>query len=128
MVASADVSQQGLTLLRALRRGGQQSMATLAGAAGMDLGAVSRQVRILEDDGAVKRSRTPEDGRVALLDLTPEGRAMADRIHAVGVGHLQEALQAWSEDDERTLARLMQRLVDDLMRTPIRPDHATVES
>jgi DNA-binding MarR family transcriptional regulator len=128
MVAAADVSQQGLALMRALRRGREQSMATLAGAAGMDLGAVSRQVRILEDDGAVKRSRSPEDGRVALVDLTPEGCAMADRIHAVGVRHLQEALQAWSDDDERTLARLMQRLVDDLVQTPIRPDSATVES
>ena len=128
LVAGVDVSQQGLALLRALRRGGQQSVATLAGAAGMDLGAVSRQVRLLEDDGAVTRSRSPEDGRVALLDLTPAGRAMADRIHTVGVRHMQEALRAWSEDDERTLARLMQRLVDDLMRTPIRPGPATVDS
>jgi DNA-binding MarR family transcriptional regulator len=125
-VAGVDVSQQGVALLRALRRGGQQSMATLAAAAAMDLGAVSRQVRLLEDEGAVRRSRVPEDGRVALLDLTPEGRAMADRIHAVGVRHLEDALRGWSDDDERTLARLMLRLVDDLVRTPIRPDPVTV--
>jgi DNA-binding MarR family transcriptional regulator len=128
MVAGVDVSQQGIALLRALLRGGQQSVATLAGAAGMDLGAVSRQVRILERDGAVRRSPSPEDGRVALLDLTPEGSAMADRIHAVGVRHLQEALQDWSDDDERALARLMERLVDDLVRTPIRPHPTNVET
>jgi DNA-binding MarR family transcriptional regulator len=127
MVARVDVSQQGIALLRALRRGGQQPVATLAAAAAMDLGAVSRQVRILEDDGAVRRSRSPEDGRVALLELTPQGRAMADRIHAVGVRHLEEALGGWSEADERTLARLMQRLVDDMVRTPIRPEPAAVE-
>jgi DNA-binding MarR family transcriptional regulator len=127
MVADVDVSQQGIALLRALRGAGRQSVAALASAAAMDLGAVSRQVRLLEGNGAVRRSRSPDDGRVALLELTPHGRAMADRIHAVGVRHLEEALGDWSEGDERTLAQLMQRLVDDLVRTPVRPDPAAVE-
>jgi DNA-binding MarR family transcriptional regulator len=128
MVADVDVSQQGIALLRVLRGGGQQSVAALASAAAMDLGAVSRQVRLLEGNGAVRRSRNPDDGRVALLELTPHGRAMADRVHDVGVRHLEEALGGWSEGDERTLAQLMQRLVDDLVRTPVRPDRAAVES
>jgi DNA-binding MarR family transcriptional regulator len=111
-----------VALLRALRRGGQQPVAALASSAAMDLGAVSRQVRLLEEAGAVRRSRSPEDGRVALLDLTPEGRRMVDRIQAVSVRHLEEALEGWSDDEELTLARLMQRLVDDMVRTPVRPE------
>ena len=55
-VAGVEVSQQGMTLLRVLLREGEQSMAAVAGAAAMDLGAVSRQVRLLEDAGAVRRS------------------------------------------------------------------------
>ena len=120
-VAGVEVSQQGVALLRALRRGGQQPVAALAASAAMDLGAVSRQVRLLEEAGAVERSRSSEDGRVALLDLTAEGRRMVDRIQAVSVQHLEEALQGWSDDEELTLARLMQRLVDDMVRTPVRP-------
>jgi DNA-binding MarR family transcriptional regulator len=122
--AGVDVSQQGVALLRALRRGGQQPVAALASSAAMDLGAVSRQVRLLEDAGAVRRSRSPEDGRVTLLDLTAEGRRMVDRIQAVSVRHLEEALAGWSDDEELTLARLMQRLVDDMVRTPVRPEAA----
>jgi len=121
-MAGVDVSQQGVALLRALRRGGQQPVAALAASAAMDLGAVSRQVRMLEDAGAVQRSRSAEDGRVTLLELTDEGRRMVDRIQAVSVRHLEEALGGWSDDEERTLARLMQRLVDDMVRTPVRPD------
>jgi DNA-binding MarR family transcriptional regulator len=121
-MAGVEVSQQGVALLRALRRGGEQPVAALASSAAMDLGAVSRQVRLLEEAGAVRRSRSPEDGRVALLDLTPEGRRMVDRIQAVSVRHLEEALQGWSDDEELTLARLMQRLVDDMVRTPVRPE------
>lgn len=127
-VAGVDVTQQSTTLLRVLLRDGKQSIATLATAAAMDLGAVSRQVRLLEQARAVRRSRSRHDARVALLELTAEGRRIAERIRAVSVRHLEEALHGWSDDDERTLARLMERLVDDLVATPVRPDGVTAGS
>jgi DNA-binding MarR family transcriptional regulator len=117
--AGVEVSQQGTTLLRVLLRGGQQSVNAVAAAAGMDLGAVSRQVRLLEEAGAVARSSHPDDGRVALLALTPEGRRIAERIRAIGMRHLEDALQHWSSGDERLLAELLRRFVDDLIATPV---------
>jgi DNA-binding MarR family transcriptional regulator len=119
--AGVEVSQQGSALLRVLLREGQLSVAALAAATPMEIAAVSRQVRLLERAGAVSRSASPDDGRVALLELTPAGRTLAERIRAVSVRHLQEALDAWSGADQRTLATLMGRLVDDLRATPIRP-------
>jgi len=59
---------------------------------------------------------------VALLELTREGRTLADRIRAVGVRHLEEALGEWSGADQQALATLMRRLVDDLKATPVRPE------
>jgi DNA-binding MarR family transcriptional regulator len=126
-VAGVDVGQQGVTLLRVLLREGEQPIAVLATAAAMDLGAVSRQVRILEDAGVLRRSRSRDDGRVALVELTAEGRRVAERIRAVSVRHLEEALRDWTATDERMLARLMQRLVDDLVATPVRPDAVAAE-
>jgi DNA-binding MarR family transcriptional regulator len=123
--AGVEVSQQGAALLRALLREGQLSVAALAASTPMEIAAVSRQVRLLEKAGAVERSSSPDDGRVALLDLTPEGRGIAERIRAVGVQHLQEALAGWSKADERTLARLLGRLVDDMQHTPIRPERTS---
>jgi|1186.fasta_scaffold557323_2 DNA-binding MarR family transcriptional regulator len=117
--AKVDVSQQGATLLRALLRGGEQPMATLATAAAMDLGAVSRQIRQLEELGAVRRSSDPGDGRVSLLRLTPKGRRMAENLRAVGVRHLDTALRDWTEADSRRLASLLDRLVTDLVATPV---------
>ena len=119
--AGVEVTQQGAALLRVLHREGQIAIATLAAATPMEIAAVSRQVRILEHGGAVRRTRSPDDGRVALLELTPDGREIAERIRAVGVHHLQEALAGWSTADERSLARLLRRLVDDLKATPVRP-------
>jgi DNA-binding MarR family transcriptional regulator len=119
--AGVDVSQQGAALLRVLLREGQLSVAALAAATPMEIAAVSRQVRLLEAAGTVSRSSSPDDGRVALIELTPEGRTLAETIRAVGVRHLQAALDGWSATDQRMLATLMWRLVDDLKATPIRP-------
>jgi DNA-binding MarR family transcriptional regulator len=117
--AAVDVSHQGAALLQVLLRAGRLSIAALAGLAAMDLGAVSRQVRLLERAGAVRRSASPDDGRVTLLELTAAGRRMAQRIGDVGARHMQEALHDWSQADQRALAQLLDRLVDDLVHTPL---------
>ena len=119
--AGAEVSLQGAALLRVLLREGQKSVAALAASAPMDIAAVSRQVRLLEAAGTVRRTASPADGRVALLELTPEGRELAEKIRAVGVRHLEGALAGWSAPDRQALARLLHRLVDDMVATPIRP-------
>lgn len=125
--AGVDVSQQGAALLRVLLREGQLSVAALAAATPMEIAAVSRQVRLLEAAGTITRATSPDDARVTLIDLTPDGRTLAETIRAVGVRHLQEALDAWSPTDQRKLATLMQRLVDDLRATPVRPGSSTAD-
>lgn len=120
-VAGVEVSQQGVALLRVLRREGELPAAALAAAAGMDLGAVSRQVRHLDDEGLVRRATDPADGRVTLVDLTPAGAALAERLHAISARHLEEALAGWSGAERRDLARALRRLVDDLRATPLAP-------
>lgn len=117
--ADVTVSQQGAVLLRALLHGGKQPLAKLASAAGMDLGAVSRQVRLLETAGAVQRSNDPADGRVSLLELTSQGRQMAESLRAAGVGHLVATLDGWPDNEVRTLTELLGRLVTDLVATPV---------
>jgi DNA-binding MarR family transcriptional regulator len=125
--AGVDISQQGVALLRVLLREGQLSVAALATATPMEIAAVSRQVRLLEAAGAITRATSPDDARVTLIELTPDGRKLAERIRAVGVRHLQEALDSWSGTDRRRLAKLMQRLVDDLRATPVRPGSPTAD-
>lgn len=119
--AGAEISQQGIQILRALHRHGEQPIAALAGLAHMDISAVSRQLRLLEEDDLVGRAAAASDGRVALVSLTPAGTRVARRIRAVGLRHLSDALADWSGDDRADLSRLMARLVDDLARTDVVP-------
>jgi DNA-binding MarR family transcriptional regulator len=122
--AGAEVSQQGVQILRALHRHGEQPIAALANLAHMDIAAVSRQLRLLEEQDLVRRATAASDGRVALVSLTPTGTRVAKRIRAVGLRHLSDALADWSGGDRADLSRLLSRLVDDLARTDIVPAEA----
>jgi DNA-binding MarR family transcriptional regulator len=119
--AGADVSQQGVQILRALHGHGEQPIAALAGLAQMDISAVSRQLRLLEEEDLVRRATAASDARVALVSLTPAGRRVAKRIRTVGLRHLSDALAGWSERDRADLVRLLSRLVDDLAGTDVVP-------
>jgi DNA-binding MarR family transcriptional regulator len=119
--AGADVTKQGVQLLRALHRYGEQPIADLASLAHMDVAAVSRQLRLLEGSDLVGRVTAAGDGRVTLVSLTARGRRIAKRIRDVGLRHLANAMQGWDRQDRKELARLLSRLVDDLMATEITP-------
>lgn len=118
--AGVEVGQQGVQILRALHRHGELPIAGLASAANMDISAVSRQLRTLEERDLVRRASAESDGRVALVSLTPEGTKVARRLRAVGLRHLSDALSEWTEAERRDLARLLGRLVDDFAGTEVR--------
>lgn len=121
--ADAEISQQGVQILRSLLRHGELPIAGVAAAAHMDISAVSRQLRPLEEAGLVARGTSKQDGRVALVALTDLGRTVAERIRRVGVRHLEASVQGWSKADKKQLTLLMTRLVDDMQRTSIeRPE------
>jgi DNA-binding MarR family transcriptional regulator len=115
-----DLSQQAVQVLVALD--GTLPVAQLAQAARMDVGAVSRQVRVLEADGYVTKAPSPENASVVLVTATPRGAEVADRIRAVRNDHVTRALAGWSATDRRALAVLLRRLVDDLQSTPYAED------
>jgi DNA-binding MarR family transcriptional regulator len=117
--AGVELSQQGVQLLRALHRSGETPVAALASASQMDVAAVSRQLRFLEDAGLVTRSPSPTDRRVVLIDTTDAGARVAARIRDVGLRHLTESLAGWSTTDRRRVTELLSRLVADLQRTGI---------
>jgi DNA-binding MarR family transcriptional regulator len=119
-VVGVDVTRAGYAILRCLDDGGELSQGELARLCSMDPGAASRQVRQLEDAGLVERAGA-DDGRVVVLRATARGRDVYRRIVAVRTGHMTEVLSGWSATDRAALARLVDRLVDDLKAVPFKP-------
>ena len=120
--ARASLTQQAFAVLRVLGDGGARPVADLARAAEMDAGAVSRQLKLLDDEGLVRRRTSPSHGSVVLVEATAAGRRAAERLSTVRDRHLQRALADWSTRDREELGRLLARLVEELQRTPYASD------
>jgi DNA-binding MarR family transcriptional regulator len=110
--------QQAMNVLRALGDRDPLPVGDLARAARMDTGAVSRQIRVLEEEGLVERHSSPQHGSIVLVVATEEGRAMAQRFERVRSAQLSRALIEWTPEERTQLGALMVRLVDDLQATP----------
>jgi MarR family transcriptional regulator for hemolysin len=120
----ADVTRAGYAVLRSIHEAGELSLGELARQCSMDPAAAGRQVKALEDDGFVVRA-SGEDARVTVVRLTPEGRDVYGKIVDIRNQHMSEVLSAWPSADRQALARLVDRLVDDLKAVPFRPARTT---
>lgn len=117
----SDVTRAGYAVLRCIDQAGELTLGHVARECSMDPAAAGRQVRALEEEGFVVRTPGEGDGRVTVVRLTDRGRDVYRRIVDVRTTHMNEVLSSWSKTDRATLARLVDRLVDDLKSIPFRP-------
>lgn len=113
-MAGVTVSQQAYVLLSRIQQDGPLAMGELARRTHMDPGATARQVAVLEAKGLVRRSPSPQDGRVSLVETTKSGEQERSRLAGVSNNHMVRVLSGWSERDQQSFARLLGKFVDDL--------------
>jgi DNA-binding MarR family transcriptional regulator len=118
--AGVDLSQQAIEVLRSVDRAAPVPVADLARTAHMDVGAVSRQLRLLEARGLLTRRPSPAHRSVVLVAPTARGRRLIGRVEAVRSRHLDDALAGWTAHERAELGRLLGRLVSDLQATSFR--------
>jgi DNA-binding MarR family transcriptional regulator len=92
-------------VLGRLDREGPQSVSDLAASERVRPQSMAQTVGELEADGLVDRRPDPDDGRRALVDLTPEGRERLESDRRHRVGWLVEAIDELPADDRKALAR-----------------------
>ncbi len=108
------VSATGIALLSRLYRAGPASPKALAAAESAAPQTLTRVFASLEEDGLVTRRPDPHDGRSAILELAPAGRALL-RAHAdVHVAWLSDAMAVELTAAERDLLRVAAALLDRL--------------
>lgn len=79
----------------------------LAEAMGVDRSLVTRQLRDLEDEGKVKVSPDPRDGRAFVAELTELGREQIAELTEFGLRRFESFLDGWETDEVRELTRLL---------------------
>lgn len=87
----------------------QQTLATI-------LGMVPSRLVVLVDEmeqwGLIERRENPNDRRRYALHITENGRSILESIGRIAREHAQALLAAISEDEQRQLATLLQRIAD----------------
>jgi DNA-binding MarR family transcriptional regulator len=74
-------------------------------------GAITHRLRGLERAGLAERVPDPRDARALLVQLTPEGVALADRIAPLHLDNERELLSALNQTEQRALAGLLRKLL-----------------
>ena len=81
----------------------------LAAYFGVGKATISRQLKVLEELGLIKREPDPMDGRAHLLDLTDEGRQRLDRARSGRRQRFHALLATWPTEDVRLVGRMLAR-------------------
>ena len=78
----------------------------------MDAVAVSRAVGRLLHDGRLRRSRAPADRRRSVLEVSPKGAAVYDRIAPLALRYERALVAVLSPTERAMLDRVLSRLLE----------------
>ena len=100
-----------LISLKTQRLANQRKLAETIGIQGATL---THHLNAMEADGLVTRRRDPTNRRVHVVELTDAGEALFQRLRAAAVAFDRQLRAGLADDDVATLARLLDRLRDNV--------------
>lgn len=98
-------------ILARIANGMNTTAAGMCRCSGYDTGSMTRMLDRLEEKGLVRRSRSAEDRRVVLLDLTATGRALYPKLLATAVKVLNKALDGFSPEEIQSFKGFLRRML-----------------
>jgi DNA-binding MarR family transcriptional regulator len=103
--------KQHYAVLRSLGDAGPAAQGPLADRIGLDRSDMVSLVDELEAAGHVVRSTDPTDRRRKIVTLTGSGEALLEELHALVVAADDDLLSPLSDEEQRTLADLLTRIL-----------------
>jgi DNA-binding MarR family transcriptional regulator len=74
-------------------------------------GAMSNRLNRLEQQGLLRRVPDPADGRGVIVELTPAGKRLVERVIAEHLENERRLTAALSRGEQRELAALLRKLL-----------------
>jgi DNA-binding MarR family transcriptional regulator len=118
-LAAFDVSRPAWDVLASLRRGGEPyrlSPTALYRGLMRTSGTMTHRLAGLEKAGLVRRVEDPDDSRSKLVELTPEGLALVDRIAPAHLENERRLLSPLTASEQHELTELLRKLLISLER------------
>jgi DNA-binding MarR family transcriptional regulator len=112
VLAEHEVSMWGYSVLTALDETPVRTQAALADAIGADKSRIIGTLDELQDAGLITRTPDPDDRRVRLLSITPNGRKVRRSVRKDIRAHENRLLAALSSADRQAFLRALQVLND----------------
>lgn len=97
-------------LLSEIETHGPIAMNVLAEKLKLNLSTASRQIAVLETKKLIQRFPDPQNGRISLVQLLPEGQRLLQKVQQVRQDAYNEILHDWSEEERLALAENLERL------------------
>lgn len=110
-LADKDVTVAEWALLRVLHSQEPTPPSRLAERMGLTRGAVTKLADRLTAKGLVARQANLSDGRAQTLELTPKGASFVPELAALADQNEAECFAHLSDDDRRTLERILRETV-----------------
>lgn len=110
LTAAEDLTLGQFAVLEALYSKGDQSVGTVRDRILSSSGTMPVIVKNLQQRGLIERLPDPNDGRVSLLHLTEQGRAVIARVIPVNQHMIETAFSVLTEEEQITLNQLMRKL------------------
>jgi DNA-binding MarR family transcriptional regulator len=121
---SATAAENGLSMVEGdilftLRRSGEPRMSPsqLSQWLFVTSGTMTGRLDRLERRGLIRRLPNPRDRRGMDVELTPEGRDLADELVTAHVENEERMMSGLTRDERRTLEQLMRKLLAHLQTT-----------
>lgn len=112
--AGVDVDRAAYLVLRMLHLDGPSRISDLATVMGVEPSTASRHVHMLERRGWVTKHPGADDRRVAVAEVTSQGRQLVEQIEAGRRRIFDRTLAEWPDEDLDGFVRLFERFADDL--------------
>lgn len=114
MPAVHDAVEPGLYPIMFALAHGESRISDIAAAVMSDVSTVSRQVRHLVAEGMVDKLPDPQDRRARLIQLTPLGRGVLEKLRQVRTLWFLHLFETWDVEDVERFRVLMDRFVAQL--------------
>lgn len=111
-LAGYDITAPQLVVLSSVANKEADSAAQLCKSISYDPGAMTRMIDRLEQKGLIRRVPNPEDRRAMNLEMTVAGKALYPQLLQAKERVVERFLRGFSKEEERTLERLLFRMLD----------------
>jgi MarR family 2-MHQ and catechol resistance regulon transcriptional repressor len=109
-LASLEITPPQLAVLEALLHVGPMSQSELGRKLLRSNPNMTALLDNLERGKWIQRERSPEDRRVVVVSLTPEGRRVIERVFPAHAAHVAALMGALTAEEQETLGALCKKL------------------